>query len=226
MTLIRAVLFDLDGTLVDTAPDLLYALNQVRAEHALPPLPLSEFRSITNLGAKAMMKLGFGVDEDEHQYAYLRERFIAHYMHHVADSTQLFPQMDQVLHHLDQQKTPWGIVTNKTTKPTLELLKALNLLERAACVVCGDTLSTCKPDPAPILHACELIDHAPEQCLYVGDAPTDVIASKAAGTKSLVATYGYIHHLDDPKQWEADGYIDTPIELITWLTKFQMIESA
>lgn len=226
MSSIQAVLFDLDGTLIDTAPDLLYALNRVRTEHNLPPLPLSQFRSITGMGAAAMMKLAFNFNGTEDEYHYLKERFLGFYMQHIADSATLFPQMDEVLKHLEDRSIPWGIVTNKITKPTIELLKALKLHDRSACIVCGDTLSTCKPDPAPILHACELIQHQPENCLYVGDAITDVTASKGAGTKTLVALYGYINQGDDPKTWLADGYINQPIELIDWLLKYPSTELA
>ncbi len=220
MSTIQAVLFDLDGTLIDTAPDLLYALNKVRAEHKLAPLPLSRFRSITGLGATAMMKMAFDFDGSEEDFNYLKERFLNFYMEHIADSTRLFPQMNDVLTYLEDKSIPWGIVTNKSTRPTLELLKALQLDQRSACVVCGDTLTTCKPDPAPILHACELINYQPQNCLYVGDAITDVTASKSAGTKSVVALYGYIHHEDDPATWLADGYIDQPVDLIDWLIKY------
>lgn len=226
MSSIKAVLFDLDGTLIDTAPDLLYALNKVRAEHHLPPLPLAKLRAITGLGANAMMKLAFDFDGTEQDFQYLKERFLSFYMDHIADSTRLFPQMDNVLKHLEDQLIPWGIVTNKTTRPTLELLKALQLDQRSACVVCGDTLTTCKPDPAPILHACELIQYKPQDCLYVGDAITDVTASKGAGTKTVVALYGYIQQADDPRTWQADGYIKEPIELIDWLLKYPSTGSA
>lgn len=222
---IQAVLFDLDGTLVDTAPDLLYALNKLRAERQLPPLPLDKLRAITSLGAKAMMELAFDFKESTEHFAYLKERFLNFYLEHIADATQLFPQMDTVLKHLEDNGLPWGVVTNKSTLPTNQLLKALKLDDRAACIVCGDTLSTCKPDPAPIIHACDIIQQKPADCLYVGDAITDVTASKKAGTKSLVALYGYIHHDDDPRTWRADGYINKPIELIDWLLKYPMNQS-
>lgn len=226
MNSIKAVLFDLDGTLIDTAPDLLYALNKVRAEYQLPPLPLTKLRAITGLGANAMMKMAFDFDGTEQDFQYLKDRFLNFYIDHIADATRLFPQMDDVLKHLEDKSMPWGIVTNKSTRPTHELLKALQLDQRAACVVCGDTLSTCKPDPAPILHACELIQLQPQDCLYVGDAVTDVIASKGAGTKSVVALYGYIHQEEDPRTWLADGYINEPIELIELLLKHPLTESA
>lgn len=131
--------------------------------------------------------------------------------------TQFFPNVEKVLAHLENQQIPWGIVTNKLTRHAQPLLKALNMETRPGCLVCGDTLAKAKPDPLPILHACELLQQDPAHCIYVGDAATDVTASKAAGMKSLVAMYGYIHEEDDPYLWEADGYIQEPLELIQWL---------
>lgn len=215
---INAVLFDLDGTLLDTAPDLVYALNRVRQAHQLPDMSLATMRQIANLGSKAMIKLAFGVEEDAHHYQELRAQFIAFYEENIATSTQLFPNIERVLHYLERENIPWGIVTNKLTRHTFAVLKKLNLDQRPACVICGDTLPQYKPHPAPILHACHLVKQQPEHCLYVGDAATDVLASKAAGTKSLVALYGYINEIDeDPFSWQADGYIKEPLEIIQWI---------
>jgi len=217
MNSIHAVLFDLDGTLLDTAPDLVFALNRVRKEHNLPDMPLSTLRSIANLGSKAIVKLAFGVEENDARFSALRETFLGYYEQHIADATRFFPDVENVLAHLDQHHIPWGIVTNKLTRHTSELLKRLKIENRPFCVICGDSLPKYKPDPEPILHACQLLQQKPENCIYVGDAVTDVIASKAAGTKSLVALYGYIHHEDDPLTWQADGYIREPMEIIKWL---------
>jgi N-acetyl-D-muramate 6-phosphate phosphatase len=214
---IRAVLFDLDGTLLDTAPDLVFALNELRSEQGLPNLTVDSIRQIANLGSKAMVRHALNIDEDAPSFAALREKFLTIYQKHIADSTQFYPNIEKVLSHLDEQNIPWGIVTNKLTKQTLELLKVLRFDHRPGCVICGDSLPTFKPDPAPILHACQLLKHHPADCLYVGDAATDVTASKAAGTKSLVALYGYIHQDEDPYSWKADGYIHEAIEIIDWL---------
>jgi 2-phosphoglycolate phosphatase len=214
---IQAVLFDLDGTLLDTAPDLLAALNRVRQEHNMPALPLPILRSIANQGSKAMVKLAFGIDENHPNLGALRQQFLAYYEENIASATRFFPQVEAVLEHLDAQNIPWGIVTNKLTRHTTVLLEALNYTHRPGCVICGDSLATFKPDPAPILHACELLKQTPENCIYVGDAATDVLASKAAGTPSLVALYGYIHESEDPLSWQADGYINEPSEIIGWL---------
>ncbi len=213
---ISAVLFDLDGTLVDTAPDLLRALNTLRREYGFDELSLSAIRPQISLGSKPLIKQLLGIEENHPQFLHLRARFFDLYQHHIADATQFFPGIEEVLMHLETNHIPWGIVTNKLKRHTIELLKILKIDHRPACVVCGDTLSTYKPHPEPILHACELIKKMPANCLYVGDSATDVIASKAAGTQSLVALYGYIGN-EDPLAWEADGYVRDPLEILTWL---------
>ncbi len=219
MNNVRSVLFDLDGTLLDTAPDLIFALNQLRLKRNLPELPLSAIRSIANLGSKAMIKHAFGIEETHPEFLHLRQEFLDAYQQHVASLTSFFPGMDQVLADLDQRKIPWGIVTNKPTKPAVALLQFLKFDHRPGCLVCGDSLSTYKPHPAPILHACKLLKQNPADCLYIGDAATDVEASKAAGTKSLVALYGYIHEQENPLDWQADGYVREPLEILDWLKK-------
>lgn len=219
---IRGVLFDLDGTLLDTAPDLHEALNRVCIENDLPILSLSDLRAIVNLGSKALIRHVFKMDENDSKVMKLRESFLAYYEQNILNKTTFFPQMEQVLNYLDHSLIPWGIVTNKLTKHTAHLLKALNITHRPLCVICGDTLPTSKPHPAPILHACDLLQQSPEHCLYIGDAQTDVIASKAAGVKTLVALYGYIHSKDDPLSWKADGYIKEPIEIIDWMKQYPL----
>jgi 2-phosphoglycolate phosphatase len=214
---IQAVLFDLDGTLLDTAPDLVTALNQMRAAESLPPMPLSEIRQIANLGSKAMIKLALGMEECDPRFKRMREHFFHLYEKHLADATQFFPQVERLLTTLDEQSIRWGIVTNKLTRHAEPLLKALKFDHRPACLVCGDSVAKGKPDPLPIKHACELLKVLPENCIYVGDAASDVVASKAAGVLSIVALYGYIHADDDPKLWNADGYIDEPMQVVKWL---------
>jgi len=214
---IEGVLFDLDGTLLDTVPDLGYALNLLREEHHLPPLPLKDIRSIATLGSVAMIKIALDLDKTAPQFHAVRERFLALYTAHLDKHTTFFPGIEEVLSYLDQKNIPWGIVTNKLKIHTHALLKALDYHHRPACILCGDSLPTYKPDPAPILHACELIKKAPEHCLYVGDAETDVMASKAAGTQSIVALYGYIGEKENAYLWQADGYIEKPLDLMNWL---------
>ncbi len=215
---ITAVLFDLDGTLLDTAPDITYVINLIRQEQRLSELPLSVIRPILNLGSRAMVKRAFDMDENHPEFNAFREKILTLYQQHLANSTQLFPNIEKVLNYLEERYIPWGIVTNKLTKHTTSLLKALKLDKRSGCTICGDTLATAKPDPEPVLHACRLLKHSPANCLFVGDAATDVLASKAAGTQSLVALYGYINTGEEnPEDWQADGYVNEPIEIIDWI---------
>src|SRR6476469_8596127 len=157
MNTVNAVLFDLDGTLLNTLPDLAFALIRLRQEHGMPELPLAAIRAAAGLGSKAMIKLALGLEEHDPKFKSLREHLLSLYDKHLADSTHFFPKMETVLAHLDTHDIPWGIVTNKLTRHTLPLLKALNLQQRSACIVCGDSLSVFKPDPGPILHACNIL---------------------------------------------------------------------
>ena len=216
--IIKAVLFDLDGTLLDTAPDLADAINQLRKKHELPPLSVATVRSIATLGSKALVKIALGIEETDKSFSNMRESFFQFYEKKIAKTTQFFPQMETVLNFLENARIPWGIVTNKLKRHTTPLLEALKINHRPACVVCGDTLATFKPDPAPILHGCHLLQTHPRHCLYVGDAETDVKASKAAGVQSLVALYGYINEKEDPYSWKAEGYIHNAIEILEWIT--------
>ncbi len=217
MQIIDTVLFDLDGTLLDTAPDMAEALNILRRKRRLPEITLDIIRPFVGLGSKAMLKLGFDVDDQSHEYAVLLEDFFDTYQKCLAQSTALFPEMSLVLDHLDNHNIRWGIVTNKPARFTMDILDALDLSRRTKCVISGDTLEKRKPHPEPILHACELLKTTPENALYVGDTATDVAASKAAGTISLVALYGYIGADEDPYEWNADGYIETAGEIINWV---------
>lgn len=213
----QAVLFDLDGTLLDTVPDLAYALNLLRKEYQLPPLTIEDVRPIATLGSIVMIKKALNMDQSHPEFKKTREYFLDIYLNNLNTHTRFFTGIEDVLLHLEKIKMPWGIVTNKLTVHTVALLKGLNYFERPAVIVCGDTLKHCKPHPAPILHACEKMQKDPKHCLYVGDAKTDVMASTAAGTTSIVALYGYTDQNDDPLKWNADGYIEKPIELIKWL---------
>lgn len=215
---IQGVLFDLDGTLLHTVPDLVAALNHLRTEFNLPPLDFASITPIAGLGSKAMIKRALDIDEHHELFQKMREKFLTYYADNIANSTDFFPEMETVLHYLDERKIPWGIVTNKLTIHTEKVLFALNFSHRPGCVVCGDTLSTYKPHPEPILHACKLLGIDPKKSLYIGDAATDVQASKAAGTYSLVALYGYINDDEDPYKWKADGYIQKPLDIIDWLS--------
>lgn len=208
-----AVLFDLDGTLLDTAPDMALALNHLRDREGLEPLSLAQIRPHVGFGTKALLKLSFNMDEAHPKYQSFFESYLAIYDTCLTTTTNLFPGMSVILEHLENNDIPWGIVTNKPSRFTHLLLDHLDLRRRSACIVSGDTLAERKPHPAPILHACQLIQSAPNNTLYIGDAITDIIASKAAGTRAIAALYGYIEENVDPHSWGADGYINNPAEI-------------
>ena len=216
---IQTVLFDLDGTLLDTAPDLAYALNVLRRAHEMPELPLQTIKPSVGDGSKTMLKLAFDIDENHANYKILLDAFLNTYDTCLARETALFPGMEQVLSFLEEKKIPWGIVTNKPARFTHGILDALNLSRRTKCVVSGDSLNERKPHPAPILHACQLLEAKPETTIYVGDARTDMMASKAAGARFIAALYGYISAEEDPYSWQADGYIKSPLEIMQWVNQ-------
>ncbi|MDR2215910.1 MAG: phosphoglycolate phosphatase [Nevskiaceae bacterium] len=211
-----AVLFDLDGTLLDTAPDMVAALNQVRVEQGLPALDSQLARAQVSNGSTGLMTLAFPELSGE-PFEQLREHFLSLYSQRIAEQTALFPGFERVLAKFKAWNMPWGIVTNKPAFLTNPLLAALNLDREAACIVSGDTLPQRKPYPEPLLHAAERLRMAPEYCVYVGDAQRDVQAAHAAGMPALVALYGYIGPQDDPRSWQPDAFIEHPYDLIYWL---------
>ena len=213
----KRALFDLDGTLVDTAPDLADALNRTRANHSLPPLPFEAIRPTVSLGGAAMIRAGFGVAEADPGFIPLRDEFLTLYREGVARRSRLFPGMEQVLARLEDNGVPWGIVTNKSGWLTTPLTQALGLAARARCIVSGDTVEQPKPHPAPLLHACKLLGCAPPEALYVGDAKRDMEAGRRAGMTTIVAAYGYIEAGENPADWQADGLVRHPAELLDWL---------
>lgn len=213
----KAILFDLDGTLLDTAQDLVNAINQLRLEHGLPLMPVEQLRHVIGLGSRSMLKEVLNIDEQANEFGLMRDKFIHYYLNDIARHTTLFPNMEKILNYLQKNNIVWGIVTNKHTHLTEALLKALAWEYTPHCIVCGDTLPYAKPNPAPILHACEALNVSPPNCLYLGDAITDVQASNKAGTVSLVALYGYISKDDHPTSWEAKGFIKDPLELFEWI---------
>lgn len=214
----RSVLFDLDGTLADTAPDLANALNKALIENGRSPLPLQTIRYEVSNGASALIKLGFSIENDHPQFEPLRLRLLELYAQAVAAETRLFEGMHEVLDALETLNIRWGVVTNKPTRFTHPLLKALALSQRAACIICGDTLAKKKPHPEPILHACNIVGCKPSEAVYVGDAQRDIEAGKRAGTKTLVALYGYIGEQQQPRQWGADAMIDAPQDIVNWVS--------
>lgn len=213
---IRAVLFDLDGTLLDTAPDLVRVLNQVRSEQGREPLPYPTARAQVSHGSTGLIRLGFPDVHAELQER-LRLRLLDLYSQRLAVGTQLFDGCREVLDALRARGLAWGIVTNKPAFLTDPLLAKLGLDTEAGCVVSGDTLPQRKPHPAPLLLAASQISVPAAQCLYVGDAERDVQASRAAGMPVLVARYGYLGPDDDPYLWAPDALIDRPVQILDWL---------
>jgi len=214
---IQTVLFDLDGTLLDTAPDLAQALNATLQANGRAALPFEQIRPVVSHGGSALIRLGFRLERQHPQFAPLHTQFLDYYQAHIADRTRLFPGMEEVLQHIEAHGLSWGVVTNKPGWLTEPLLAALDLQRRAAGVVCGDTLTECKPHPAPLLHACKLIGTLPGQCIYVGDAERDVKAGHDAGMATLVALFGYLTESDCPEDWGASALIQQPADILAWL---------
>ncbi len=216
---LRGVLFDLDGTLLDTAPDLAAALNRVRADYALSPLPYAEIRPWVSHGSYALTRLGFSFAEDSHEFETARLALLDAYHAHVADDTRPFPGMDALLDDIEARGLRWGIVTNKPGWLTTPLLEKLELGWQPLCVVSGDTLPERKPHPAPLLHAARALECEPVDCVYIGDAERDVSAGRQAGMRTLVATYGYIGPGEDPLSWQASELVDSPAAIVAWLAR-------
>ena len=214
---ITTVLFDLDGTLLDTAPDLADALNTVLAENRREPLPYETIRGVVSHGGMALIKLGFGLDESSPDFEPLRQRLLSIYRANLSGKTRPFPGMAELLEQLEQGGRNWGVVTNKPAWLTEPLMQDLGLLQRAACVVSGDTLDERKPHPAPMLHASELAGSRPEQCVYIGDARRDIEAGRNARMHTLLALFGYFMDGDRPGEWQADGFLEQPLDLLAWL---------
>lgn len=215
---IRGVLFDLDGTLVDTAPDLAAALNHTRRQSGLEPLPFEVIRPHVSHGTTAMIKSGFNISEDAAHFDELRQLLLDYYLHHIAIHSVLFEGMAMVLESLEQQQISWGVVTNKPAWLTTPLLAALQLDQRAGVVVSGDTLPQRKPDPAPLLHAAQLLGPRCSEIIYVGDAERDIEAGRRAGMRTLVAEYGYLCSGDCTAEWQADGAIQHAAQLLDWIS--------
>lgn len=214
---VRGVLFDLDGTLIDSAPDLGAAVNRMRSVRGLAVLADAELRPHASHGARGLVGAGFGVTPDQPEFQLLRDEFLAYYADALCVHTALFPGVTALLDALDAAGLPWGIVTNKVTRLTLPLLDALNLRQRPGCIVCGDTTARAKPHPDPLFAAAAMLAMPPAACVYVGDAERDVEAGNAAGMATLVARYGYIRQDEKPELWRAHGHLATPLELLSWL---------
>jgi phosphoglycolate phosphatase len=216
----RAVLFDLDGTLLDTAPDMVGALNDLRVEQSLAPLPFAIARPHVSHGALSLVRLAFPEARDADREA-LRLRFLELYRSQLAVRTRPFAGMLELLAAIERAGLPWGVVTNKPAWLTEPLLEATGLRSRASIIVSGDTVPERKPHPLPLIHASQRLGIAPTECLYVGDAERDVQAARAAGMRVIVALFGYIDPLEAPQSWPADGWIRSPLDAMTWLGSSQ-----
>lgn len=213
----EAVLFDLDGTLADTAPDLGHALNRLRVEEDLPALPLGVLRPYTSQGVRGLLRAGFGIDPVHPEYGRLSTRLLDFYAEDICSRTRLFDGIPELLGALENAGISWGIVTNKRTRFTTPVVSALGLAERTICVVSGDTTPMPKPSPLPLLHACELLSCQPQCTLFVGDDRRDVEAGKAAGTRTAAVSYGYLGDGGSPFDWEADVVADHPRVLLDYV---------
>jgi 2-phosphoglycolate phosphatase len=223
---LRTVLFDLDGTLADTAPDLAYALNQVLVEQGRSPLPFDTIRPVVSHGGIALTRLGFGLEPEHPDFPPLHQRLLAIYSDNIARHTRLFPGMETLLAGIEQRGMNWGVVTNKPARLTEPLMNALGLSQRAACIVSGDTCNNRKPHPEPILYGCHLAGSEAAQCLYVGDAQRDIEAGLRAGLRTVVALFGYIGDNDHPEEWQADALLNTPGEIEDWIAEITADEPA
>ncbi len=215
--MIQAILFDLDGTFADTAPDLGAAANHVRELHGLPPLPIETLRLQASHGSRGLLKLAMGVEPEAPGYDAMRDAFLQHYEQHICDRTTLFAGMSALVSELERHDLPWGIVTNKPHRYTVPLMEKLGYAKRAACLVSGDTCARAKPHPMPLQHAAELIGIAPEGCLYLGDDLRDMEAAKAANMTGIIARYGYIDPAADLDSWPAAGSIPSPFALLRYI---------
>lgn len=213
----QAVLFDLDGTLLDTAPDFITAVNRLLHERQHKPLPGSKIRAGVTHGTAGLVTLAFGFDPSHPDFEPTRQALLGHYRQCLTEQTDLFPGMKGVLIELASRHIPWGIVTNKPELYTQAILQELHFPTRPAVVVCPDHVTRTKPDPEPMLLACHQLGVAPDQCIYVGDHLRDILAGKNAGTITVAAAYGYLDDDEDPWGWGADHVIGTPDELLALL---------
>ncbi len=217
MAEIKVVLFDLDGTFADTAPDLADALNRTLELHGKAPLPFEKIRPAVSHGGAALIRTGFGLTPEDDGFESLRQDLLRFYQENLSRHTTLFPGIAELIDQLEHHQIRWGIVTNKPSWLTEPLMEQLGLTRRAACIVSGDTTGNSKPHPEPILHACRLAGGSPAECLYVGDARRDIEAGNKAGATTLVALFGYLGEDDRPEEWQADGKIDHPSDILEWL---------
>ncbi len=214
---LSCVLFDLDGTLVDTAPDLIACLNHTLAAYGLNTVNAELVKPFISFGALAMINASVEQSVSESQRTELLETMLNRYENNIAEHTVFFTGMVETLAHIEQLGLKWGVVTNKRKRFTDPLMDALNLTHRAACIISGDSTANPKPHPEPMLAACQQAGVNPRECVYIGDASHDITAGKNVDMKTLAAVYGYIKVNDNPETWGADALIDSPEQLTTWI---------
>ena len=214
---IRAVLFDLDGTLIDSAPDLGAAADKMRTDRGLPSLPLERYRPMAGAGARGMLGEAFGMASDHPEFLAMREEFFVNYESRLTELTRIFDGVPELVDQILQRKLAWGVVTNKSARFTDPLTRAMPLFATAGAVVSGDTTPHAKPHPAPLLEAAARLGLQPGHCIYVGDDERDIAAGLAAGMVTVAATYGYLGAKTNPMEWGAHAAIKSPSELLQLL---------
>jgi len=214
---IQAVLFDLDGTLVDSAPELGAAADRMRVERGMASLPLSAYRSMAGAGARGMLGVAFGLRPEDAQFPELREEFFKNYEALMLDGTHAFEGVEALIAQLGARRLPWGVVTNKASRFTVPLTGSMSLFRTAQAIISGDTTPHSKPHPAPLLEAARRMGVDPARCVYVGDDQRDIVAGRAAGMKTVAVAYGYLGAEADVTLWEADAVISLPLDLLQWL---------
>lgn len=217
MARVDAVLFDLDGTLIDSAPDLAGAANDLRQLHGLAPMPYAQLRPMVGTGARGMVGQAFGVKPGEAGFEALRDAFLARYAERLLQDTVVFADIEPVLQRLDALALPWGIVTNKAMRFAQPVVEGLALHQRAATLIGGDSTAFAKPHPEPLFEAARRLGVDPRRCVYVGDDERDIVAGRAAGMATLAAAWGYLGQGEQIERWGADAVIENPAQLLKWL---------
>ena len=216
---VQAVLFDLDGTLIDSAPDLGAAADKMRTDRGLPGLPLDDYRPMAGAGARGMLGVAFGMTPEHPEFLAYREEFFVNYENAMTERTVIFDGVHAMVQALQAMGMPWGVVTNKSQRFTLPLTAGMPLFASASVVISGDTTAHSKPHHEPLFEAARRLGFEPHRCVYVGDDERDIVAGRAAGMGTVAATYGYLG-ATDISQWQADAHIDLPLQLL------KLIESA
>ena len=216
---VEAVLFDLDGTLIDSAPDLGAAVDKMRVQRGLPSLPLEQYRPMAGAGARGMIGIAFGITPEHAEFEVMKEEFFVNYENCMTERTRIFEGVNDMIAALVSQGLPWGVVTNKSSRFTDPLTSAMPLFATAGAIVSGNTTPHAKPHPEPLFEAARRLSVDPARCVYVGDDERDIVAGLAAGMGTVAATYGYLGQQTDIARWNAHLHIDSPLKLLNFLNK-------